>query len=222
MSDENTDDQKQEDSKMPSIDPADFAKLQESVAKLEAKNKELLAEKQKAAEDARRAAEEAAKKSGDVEALERSWGEKLAAEVAEREAKLNEYRSMVGSLTVGTAATKLAADVFGQNADIMLPHIQARLSLETADGKPRVRILDAAGNPSAASLEELAAEFRSNPKFAPLVIASRATGGGAHSNGGGAAPMKKFAEMSGDELKKLRADNPGEYDRLRAEHYGSA
>ena len=51
--------------------------------------------------------------------------------------------------------------------------------MDIRDGKPTVVVLDANGKPSAATLEELKAEFVNDPAFAPLIVGSKASGSGA-------------------------------------------
>lgn len=174
---------------------------QEDVTGLKNKVNELLAEKkaaekkaQEAADAARREAEEAARKSGNVEALEKSWQEKYSRREAELSGQLeterNTLQSQIKSLTVGRTATDLAAELAIQgSAKALLPHIERRLGMDIRDGKPTVVVLDVAGNPSAATLDELKAEFTNDSAFAPLIVGSKASGGGAGGagKGGGAA-----------------------------------
>lgn len=166
--------------------------LQDRMSKLEANNRDLLDEKRRAKEAADQAAAEAAKKNGDVEALEKSWQEKLDAERQERE----RLSGTIQKLTSGQTATKVAAEVFGPHADLMMPHVQSRLTTEFVDGVPKVRVLDEGGNPSAKTPEELADEFRNNERFAPFVVASRASGGGPHGNGSGGGSGQKQMKRS--------------------------
>ncbi|HEN8706637.1 TPA: hypothetical protein U8209_003116 [Pseudomonas putida] len=174
---------------------------QEDVTGLKAKVEELLGEK-KAAEKARREAEEkaraeaeeAARKSGNVEELEKSWSEKYNRREAELSSALenerNTLQSQIRDLTVGRTATEIAtALAVPGSAKALLPHIERRLSVEQRDGKPTVVVLDAAGKLSAATLDELKAEFTNDPAFGPLIAGSKASGGGAGGagKGGGAA-----------------------------------
>jgi len=169
--------------------------LQESVTKLEENNKALLKEKADAKDAARKAAEEAAKKGGDVEALEKSWQEKLANETAKRDEKLNVYQQQINSLTVGATAQSMAAELaLPGSADVLLPHITKRLSVEITENGPIVRVLDKAGKPSAMSIDDLKKEISTNESFAPLLVASKASGdGGAGKKGGkdGAKTIKR-------------------------------
>jgi hypothetical protein len=174
---------------------------QEDVSGLKAKVDELLGEK-KAAEKARKEAEEtaraereeAARKSGNVEELEKSWSEKYNRREAELNGLLEQERGSLGGqirdLTVGRTATDIAAALaIPGSAKALLPHIERRLSVELRDGKPTVVVLDQAGKLSAATLDELKAEFTNDTAFAPLIAGSKASGGGAAGagNGGGAA-----------------------------------
>ena len=174
---------------------------QEDVSGLKSKVEELLGEK-KAAETARKQAEaqalqaheEALKKSGDVEGMEKSWSTKFSAREAELTAQLeNQTASLQGQirdLTVGRTATEIATTLaVPGSAKALLPHIESRLSVEIREGKPTVVVLDQSGKLSAATLDELKAEFTSDPAFGPLIAGSRASGGGAegHRHGGGAA-----------------------------------
>lgn len=185
MSKEQMQEEQQEEQQPPTIDPKEYESLKDRLTKLEANNKELLAEKKEAWDRAEKARMEAAKKGGDVEALEKSWQEKLNAMIAEKDAEASQYKQMVTGLTVGATAIRLAAEVFGDHADLMMPHVNSRLSTEITEGKPKVRVLDTEGKPTAMSIQDLAKEFRDNPKFAPFVIGSRSSGGAPHGTGKG-------------------------------------
>jgi hypothetical protein len=174
---------------------------QEDVSGLKSKVEELLSEK-KAAEKARREAEdaaraereEAARKSGNVEELEKSWLEKYNRREAELNGMLEQERGslsgQIRDLTVGRTATDIASALaIPGSAKALLPHIERRLCVEQRDGKPVVVVLDQQGKLSAATLDELKAEFANDTAFAPLIAGSKASGGGASGagNGGGAA-----------------------------------
>lgn len=163
-----------------------------SIEKLTQKNRELIQsekdEKKKAREAkeaADAAAEEAAKKNGDVDALEKSWREKMKNETSARDTLLDEYKGMLKKMTVGSEAQKMAAELaIPGSAPALLPHIEKRLSVEVVEGHPLVRVLDKDGSPSALSLEDLKKEISAVSAFAPLLIGSRATGTGDVGKGG--------------------------------------
>lgn len=175
---------------------------QEDVSGLKAKNAELLAEKKeierkaREAEDAARLErEEAARKSGNVEELERSWTEKFTRREAELTGTLEQERAtlsgQIRDLTVGRTATDIASALaIPGSAKALLPHIERRLSVEQRDGKPVVVVLDQQGKLSAATLDELKAEFANDTAFAPLIAGSKASGGGAAGAGGGGGAAK--------------------------------
>jgi hypothetical protein len=175
---------------------------QEDVSGLKAKVDELLGEKKLAEKKAREAEEaarlereEAARKSGNVEELERSWTEKFTRREAELTGTLEQERAtlsgQIRDLTVGRTATDIASALAVQgSAKALLPHIERRLSVEQRDGKPVVVVLDAQGKLSAATLDELKAEIANDAAFAPLIAGSKASGGGAAGAGGGGGAAK--------------------------------
>jgi len=174
--------------------------LAERLSKLEANNKALLEEKRVAKESADQARLEAAKKGGDVEALEKSWAQKLADREQELSGEVNNYKSLVTSLTVGATAATFAAEVFGDNADLMMHHVNTRLSTEIVEGRAKVRVLDSDGKPSAMSVDDLKSEFKNNPRFAAFVVGSRASGGvqpGAKGSGGGSVMTRSGFDQLG-------------------------
>lgn len=153
------------------------------LAGLKANNDKLLGEK-KAEKEARaaaekaakEAAEEAARKNGDVAALDKSWQDKFTAYDNENKGRTEAYRKQIADLTVGSAANDLAAKLFGKNAGIMKGHVANRLTLEEGeDGSLKVRVLKD-GKPSAATLEDLEKEFRSNADFASVLAGTPAGG----------------------------------------------
>lgn len=167
----------------------------EDTTGLKAQRDALLNEKKEAQRKAKEAeyaaklaAEEAARKSGDVSALEKSWQEKLAATESNYKSLNESLTKQIHGLTVGQTAIKLASELaVSGSADVLLPHIQSRLTVEIKDGVPSVRVLDLQGKPTALTVDELKQEFISNKAFAPLIAASKATGGGASTGGGGGA-----------------------------------
>jgi hypothetical protein len=174
----------------------------EDVSGLKSKVQELLDEK-KAADKARKDAEdqarlereENARKSGNVEELEKSWSEKYNRREAELNGMLEQERgtlsTQIRDLTVGRTATDIASALaIPGSAKALLPHIERRLSVEQRDGKPVVVVLDQQGKLSAATLDELKAEFANDVAFAPLIAGSKASGGGAGGAGGGGGAPK--------------------------------
>jgi hypothetical protein len=171
---------------------------EERIQQMDAKVNELLGEKKKADQKRREAEELAkkeaadlAKKSGDTEALEASWQEKYDSTVSELkgqfEPKVAELEGLLRDATVTTRATQIAAELaVPGSAKALMPHIQSRLAMDIKDGKASTIVTDASGKPSALTLEELKNEFIGDEAFAPLIVGSKATGGGANGSDGGA------------------------------------
>lgn len=196
--------------KVEGIDPAD--ELKEALRK-EREERKAAKERAEALErEARERADEAARKKGDTEALEKSWQEKLAKREAELAEAIKARDAKLHDLTVGATAQAIAGEVaVPGSAGVIARLVRDRLRYE--DGK--VVVLDAEGKPSALTVDELKKEVSEDPALAPLIVGSRASGGGAAgAKGGGAA--KQWHEMSGMERVELRRTNPAEHARLKA------
>lgn len=195
----------------------------EDVTGLKAKVAELLNEKkdeklrrEQAEEAARIAAEEAARKSGDTEALDRSWSEKHTKAIGEKETALSALQQQVHALTVGATAARLAGELAVQGSSAVLQQlIEPSLSMEIRDGKPIVVVLDADRRPTALTVDEFKNQLFNDAALAPLIAASRATGGGAPGGKGGGA-AKTWDQMTGMERVELRRTNPAEHARMKA------
>jgi hypothetical protein len=197
----------------------------EDVSGLKKKVEELLAEK-KAAEAkrkeseaaARKAAEEAARKSGDVESLEKSWREKLETAQSESKAEIDRLNGSLKTIMVDNVATTIANEIALQgSANVLLPHIRSRLAVDYVDGNPITRVLGPDGKPSAATLDELKAEFAANDAFAPIIAGSKASGGGAGGSNSGRAASKglKRSEMTSVQKREyIEAHGQAEYLKL--------
>ncbi len=171
--------------------------IDDKVGGLKTKVDELLGEKKsaKAKADeaqiaAQKAAEESARKSGDVEALDKSWTEKYNTAKSEYDTKLESLQGNIRTDKVDSVAIRLAAELAGDKADGLLPHIKNRLDVELVDGKYQTIVKDLDGSRSALTVDELKAQIKETKYLAPLIIASNASGAGANGNkgnGGGAA-----------------------------------
>lgn len=191
----------------------DVSEYEDRVSKMDAKINELLSEKKdakrkadEAAEAARQAAADAARKAGDVEAIEKSWQEKLAAREKELQTEVDKRDGWLRDLTVQASASRLAGELaVPGSSEALLPHIERRLSMEVRDGKPTAIVLDEAGKPSAMTVEELGKHISGKEAFAPLIRASNASGGGANgANGrGGAAGQKTVTRSQFDKMSHL-------------------
>ncbi|UZS74346.1 hypothetical protein OQB66_08565 [Pseudomonas syringae] len=187
----------------------------EDLEGLKRQNQTLLDEA-KEAKRLRREAEEsraqqerdAAKARGDFEQLFTSSEQALAAE----RAKLAEMTASIERRDLTSAASKVATIIAeGENAEILAEFIQRRLKV--VEGQ--VKVTDAQGNLTIATLDDLAKEFEQTPRYASLVRGTQANGGGATGGKGGGA-AKTWNQMTGMERVELRRTNPAEHARLSA------
>lgn len=157
------------------------------------------------------------KKTGDVTALEASWQEKVDA--AEKKATDIEssLSGEINRLLVSDTALRIATEI-STVPELLTPVIAARLAAEKgAEGKFHTRVLDAAGQPSASSLDELKQELLANEKFSTIMVSGKGSGGGAGGpgSGGGATEKKAFLDYSDAELSDMRQNQPDQYEALK-------
>jgi hypothetical protein len=144
----------------------------------------------------------------DVEALRKSYDEKLNAEKSKFTDQYTKLNSLVERHVIDGAATKLAAEI-STAPDLLLPHIRSRLKLETVNDEFTISILGSDGKPTANSLEDLRKELLSNKAFAPILIGSKASGSGASGGSGrGGASSKKLSDMSEQERVQFQREDP--------------
>ena len=152
---------------------------------------------------------DAAKAKGDFEQLYASSEQALAAERAARA----ELATSIERRDLTSAASKIATGIAdGENAEILAEFVGRRLKI--VEGQ--VKVTDASGNLTIATLEDLAKEFQLSPRYASLVRGSQASGGGAAGNVRGGA-TKQLNEMSDAERIKLSNENPALFNQLVAQ-----
>lgn len=150
--------------------------------------------KLKEIEDKRKEDEEAiARGKGDLKTIEDSWKSKLSDQKNRSDGEIAKYRAVISKQFVSDVARNMAKDV--SNApDLLLPHIQSRLTVEyDGEGMPTTRVLDAEGKISASTVADLQAEMIANPKFKSIILATKASGGAGLPSlrqPGGGAPIK--------------------------------
>lgn len=162
------------------VPKAEHEKTQAELDRFRAKHAEAEKHRKEQESLARRSAEEAAKNAGDVQALEKSWQEKLDSSVGELSGQLKSYESMVHDLTVGSAAVSLAAKIAIDGcAEGLEPHIKSRLKTEIVEGHAVVKVMGKDGRPSAMTLDDLEKELKATAYLAPMIRGSSARGAGA-------------------------------------------
>lgn len=147
-----------------------------------------------------------ARKKGDIATLEKSWQKKLDDQKAD-------YETRVGKLTAHTTKTlvdNVAAQICGKISTVpslLMPHVKARLQADFEGDVPVTRVLDKDGKPSAATIDELAAEFVANKEFSSIIVATKASGGATKptttTSNGGAGPDVDLSKMNPAQLAEF-------------------
>lgn len=174
-----------------------------------------------------KAAEKRLKDEGEFEKVlgqhRNNWETEKTTLVSERDGAIKALKSHVGESAFVTELAKAGATEEGVS---LLPlSFTRRIRVEIADGNPMVEVLMSDGEtPMAgtskdgrATLHDLVEEAQKT--FPSLFKGKGLPGGGKPpSSGDGGKPNRKFEEMSGADLKALRASNPEEYSRLHTEY----
>jgi hypothetical protein len=149
-----------------------------------------------------------AKKRGDIAALEKAWADKLSKEIGERDTKLSTREKYIAKLLVDNVASRLANEI-SSAPDLLLPHIKARLRANMDGENPITEILDGQGNLTKMSLDDLTKEIRGDSRYAPVIIATKASG--STSASGQTVPIPKDSSGSSEkvDLGKLSAKELG-------------
>lgn len=149
----------------------------------------------------------------DVAALETSWKTKLTDAETKHAHEIAELNGVIATSTVTNVANDVAQIFLAPAA--MVPMIRGRLKSEIVNGVATTRVLDKNGQPSALTVEDLKNEFKADASLAPVIVGSKASGGGA--GGSGSQPGaggKKLKDMNEQERTKLYKENPAEFKRL--------
>jgi|PlaIllAssembly_1097288.scaffolds.fasta_scaffold07216_3 hypothetical protein len=138
----------------------------------------------------------------EIEALEASWQQKLSEEQVKHTEALALRDASLRGVLVDSESKRIAAKIALNvpSAELLAESIQRRLTVEIGtDGKAVTRVLDLAGKPSAATLDDLEKEIVATPKYAALLSGNRATGGSAPgSSGAGSALPGKIDWLRGN------------------------
>lgn len=162
------------------------------------------------------------KKAQDVQALEASYKAQLKDKDEAHSKVVTAKDGAIEKLTVKQTALTIATKLAGDKAEVLLPHIQARLQADLTGTEPVTRVLDKDGKLSAMTYEQLEKEFVDNKNFGNIIIASKGSGG-AGSNGERTRPAavpkdKKFGELSSDERVTWATEDPKGFKQASDEH----
>lgn len=158
---------------------------------------------------------EAAK--GGVTEIEKSWQAKLTAAESAAKVKTDTLTKQLHEQLVDNVANQMASEI-STAPSLLAPVIRGRLSVQEEEGKLVTRVMTPDGKLSATSVNELKSEILADKQFAPILTASRASGGGANGNQHHGTPAggKDFSKMNEAEKTTLFKTNRPEFDRLRA------
>lgn len=160
----------------------------------------------------REAAEAQARKNGDLEAIEASWREKLAARETELSERLKVAELKNYELTVGRQAQELAGKLGkSHNQRLLAQEIQKRLTLDESGA---LRVLDTSGKPTALTIQELEADLRANPEYQDLILINNSSGGGATGGGFGGGAAKEAKDLTIQERAELLEKDPARFYQL--------
>ena len=183
------------------------------VERLRQHNEKLIGEKRQRDEIARQAQlereqieREAAKKNGDFEALEKSYQEKLQAEIERNNQLVKQRDTSTVEQTSQSLASQLADTPTNQR--LLQRFIKDRLSV--VDGQ--VKVVDEQGQLSASTIDDLANEFRSSGVYDSLLTGTRGSGTGG--NGTGSKGGKSAHEYTETERIELAKTNPEQFKQL--------
>lgn len=205
-----------EEYKLELEDDEDVSGLKSAFEKLKEERKILKEKIKKFEEQEEEKNLDANKSKGDIEALEKSYKEKIKTLKDEHKAAVAQLTSGFTSYIRTAEISKLASDWF-KSAKLGIPHLRDRISVELDDElKPVVRVLDNDGRPSSSTLDELKNELLTDRDLAPILKITSASGGQAsihpdlkgpanntpHSKSGGAVPEGFYKLPLAERLKK--------------------
>lgn len=169
----------------------------------------------------------------DVEELRKSFSEEMAAErkkLQDEQKKIEKERierqTQSAEALKKQKALEVASELFGTNAPIMLPHIEASLKAVPGD-QPTVQIIDATtGQPT---IEQDFGKFKenlsTNKMYAPMIVVSNASGGSANGGNSSGIPSattadgkpKSYSDYSPAELLAIKRENPEQFQKLKSQ-----
>jgi hypothetical protein len=128
--------------------------------------------------------------------------------LAEQEKTIARLRADLGRQLMDSAASTALSRAGGMPA-LLLPHVKARLQMMESEHGPQLRVIDQDGNErlhdgAPMTLEDLVAEMRSDPLFAPAFSGNGGSGGGSPAGAGSAGQARPgdLLARSQEALKK--------------------
>ena len=152
--------------------------------------------------------------NGELAKIKEAHASELEGMRAERAAqdtaiKTSRNAAMIAEEANGFASGNFVDAPYG--AKYIAGEVSKRLSVEEVNGQAVVRVTNADGSPSTASIGDLHKEFLDNEAFSPIIKAKAGSGGGATPSQSGGATPKKISEMSATEEAAFERDSPEAY-----------
>jgi hypothetical protein len=158
--------------------------------------------------------EERLKREGSIADLELSWKQKMDTAITEKDVTIQKRDAALHKLLAESHADSLAREI-STVPKVMKDQLLKRITVEYDDtGEPKTRVLDAAGKISALTLEDLKKEVLADKDFSPILIGSRASGGGAGRGGSGTGGFRledyqnEDKSVNWSKVNRDRATNP--------------
>ncbi len=195
-----------------SLDAEREAKRQIAQERDALKLKETEAEK-----TAREAREKAIRDGGNVTDIEKMYREKAAADKAAADAILASRTAEITRLAVEVEVSRIA-NLF-TIPEVMKPIIRQHLKADfDSNGQTFIRVLDAAGQPTANSIAEFETNLLAKPEYKSIIPSSNGSGSGAtkpNGGGSGATPTKLSDFKNRTEESIFANANPVAYQAMR-------
>lgn len=165
--------------------------------------------------------DEAARKAGDIATLEKSWQEKMNAEISARDSRNKLLESSLKNAAIEAATTSIVSKLTDHTA-ILTPHVRSRVTAEIdpETGAAVTRILGADGKVSAMTAEDLSKEFSTNKEFSAIIRVSKSSGGGANGTGTGNGNANRIGTPPAQDADLSRA-SPAQLAARIAEKKGT-
>lgn len=165
----------------------DTGPLKRALAREKARAEELEAKQAELEREKDELARADAMKNKDVVTLQKQWEKDKETAVAAERQRVEKAHTFITKQLGDSVAETLARDLTDSHA-LMLPHIRSRIGVNMEDGDFRTVVLDANGQPTALTVQDLAKEFRENKAFSAIMRVSKASGAA-----GGGSPQRQPA-----------------------------
>lgn len=167
--------------------------------------------KKEAAEAKRKLAEidgDDARKSGDITKIEASWQKKVDDEKAASVEALSKLQTAIKKERIETTALNIAKEI-SKSPKALARVLADRITVDFEGDEPTTVILDKNGKPSRMSVDDLKKEVSADPDFKDIIVASKASGGGAPQSGNPGKPGE-----AGNSQTKTTSDPPVQLHKL--------